>query len=185
MFESFNPIQSLPVTIVTAALVIDGSIKTRLRRLTDVVNEPALDHLILFDATVTTVASRRVVASAPIAQLQLSDMLFLHASAPTESGGEARTAKQPIRATLITPPYAIEGLIHLPYEHELRQALDAFDDRFVPVTEASYRLYSVDEPPAKVDLLVVNRARAHIAIAAGAEWLSEAPDLGDDSSSAW
>ena len=180
MYDSFNPIQSLPVTIVTAALVINGTIQTRLRRLTDVMNEPNLVHLILFDATFTTVASRRVVASAAASQVQLSDVLFIHTSGATESGTEARTAKQPIRATLIAPPYAIEGLIHLPYESELRQALDAFGDRFVPVTDARYRLYGLEESPTNVDLLVVNRTRAHVAIAADVEWTGETPDLGTD-----
>jgi len=178
MFGSFNPIQSLPVMVVTRQLVIHGTIQTRLHRLTDVVNEPDMVHLILLDATFMEVGSRRVVADAGVSQVQLADVLFMHTSGPTESGTEGRTAKQAVRATLIAPPYTIEGQIHLPYESELRQALDAYGDRFVPVTSARYWAYGVGESPNYVDLLVVNRARAHVAIAAGTEWRAETPDLG-------
>jgi hypothetical protein len=185
MFGTFNPAQSLPVTIVTPELVVHGTIQTRLRRLTDVVNEPDAVHLILFDATFMEVGSRRVVVGPAVSQIQLPDVLFVHTNGPTESGTEARTPKQAIRATLMTPPYTIEGQIHLPYESELHQALDAFGGRFVPVTAARYWAYGVAESPNYVDLLVVNRARAHIAIAPGVEWLKEDPNLGRGAPTPW
>jgi hypothetical protein len=185
VFETFTPLQSLPVMIVTAQIVIHGSIQTRLRRLTDVVNQPDAVHLIVFDATFMEVGSRRVIADAGVSQVQLTDVLFLHTSGPTESGTEGKTAKQAVRATLIAPPFTIEGQVHLPYESELRQALDALDDRFVPVTSARYWAYGVAESPNYVDLLVVNRARAHVALAAGTEWRAEVPDLGRGGSNPW
>src|SRR5664280_654657 len=99
MFNAnLNPIQTWPVTVVTQQLVIQGSVKTRLRRITDVLNEPDIDHLILHDATFMEVGSRRVVTEASVAQIQLSDMLFVHTNGSTESGGEQRTPKQPTRA---------------------------------------------------------------------------------------
>jgi hypothetical protein len=180
MFGTFNPIRSLPVTIVTAEFVVQGTIQTRLQRLTDVLNEPDMIHLIVYDATFVEAGSRRAVASASVSQIQLPDVLFMHTTGPTESGAEARTAKQAIKATLLAPPYTIEGQIHLPNESELRQALDAFSDRFVPVTAARYWAFNAAEPPNYVDVLVVNRARAHVAIASDVEWRGEAPDLGGD-----
>ena len=185
MFGTFNPAQSLPVTVVTAQLVIHGTIQTRLRRLTDVVNEPDAVHLILLDATFMEAGSRRVVAGPTISQIQLPDVLFLHTTGPTESGTEARTPKQAVRATLMTPPYTIEGQIHLPYESEIQQALDAFGGRFVPVTSARYWAYGVAESPNHVDLLVVNRSRAHVAIAPGVQWLKEDPNLARGTSNPW
>jgi hypothetical protein len=178
MFGSFNPIRSLPITIVTAELVVHGTIQTRLQSVTDVVNEPGILHLIVYDATFMEPGSRRAVASASVAQIQLPDVLFLHTSGPTEPGAEVRTAKQAIKATLLAPPYTVEGQIHLPNEAELRQALDAFSDVFVPVTAARYWAYGVAESPNAVDLLVLNRVRAHVAIAAGVEWRGATPDLG-------
>ncbi len=170
MIGSFNPVQSLPLTVVTPNLIIQGSLRTRLRRLTDVMNEPDLDHLVLFDATFLEVGSRRVVANSSVSQIQLADMLFVHTSRPTESGDEMRTAKQPTRAILLAPPFTIEGQIHLPMEEELGQAVDSLGERFVALTSAKYWAYGVAESPNQVDLLVVNRARAHVAIPVGTEW---------------
>ncbi len=175
MLGSFNPVQPLPITVVTEHLIIQGVLRTRLPRLTDVVNEPNIDHLVLIDATFMEVGSRRVVAASGVSQIQLADMLFLHTSGPIESGQEMRTAKLPIRAILLAPPFTIEGQIHLPMEEELQQAVDSLSDRFLPVTGAKYWAYGVAESLNNVELLVVNRARAHIAIPEGTEWHNVAP----------
>jgi hypothetical protein len=185
MFGTFNPAQSLPVMVVTAQLVIHGTIQTRLRRLTDVLNEPDAVHLILFDATFMEVGSRRVVAGPAVSQIQLPEVLFVHTTGPTESGAEARTPKQAVQATLLVPPFTIEGQIHLSYESEIHQALDAFGGRFVPVTAARYWAYGVSEPPNHVDLLVVNRGRAHVAIPRGVQWLKEDPNLDRGGPNPW
>ena len=171
MFNAnLNPIQSWPVTAVTQHLVVQGLLRTRLRRITDVLNEPDMDHLILYEAAFMEVGSRRVVTEASVAQIQLSDMLFVHTNGPTESGADQRTPKQPTRATLLLSPYTIEGEIHLPMEEEINQALDGLTSRFVPVTSARYWAYGVAESPNYVDLLVVNRMKAHIALPIGVEW---------------
>lgn len=179
MFGTYNPVQSLPLTVVTTQLVIQGNLQTRLRRLTDVLNEPSAEHLILFDATFMEVGSRRVVAGPAVAQIQLGEVLFVHANTSTEPGGEMRMPKQPIRATMLVSPFTIEGEIHLPYEAELHQALDGFGGRFVPITKARYWAYSIAESPNYVDLLALNHARAHFAVPIGVEWHKEAgPDEG-------
>src|ERR1035437_4475217 len=181
MFGTFNPMQSLPLTVVTPHLVIQGNLQTRLRRLTDVLNEPSAEHLILFDATFMEVGSRRVVAGPAVAQIQLGDVLFVHANASTESGGEMRMPKQQIRAIVLAPPFTIEGEIHLPFEAELHQALDGFAGRFVPITKARYWAYGVADSPNYVDLLALNHARSHVAIPAGVQWHAEAPREEDSS----
>ena len=183
MLGSFNPVQSLSLTVVTQNLIIQGSLRTRIQRLTDVMNEPDADHLVLFDATFFEVGSRRVVASSSISQVQIADMLFVHTSGPTGSTEEMRTSKQPTRAILVAPPFTIEGLIHLPMEEELQQAVDSLTGRFVALTNAKYWAYGVAESPNLVDLLVVNRARAHVTIPVGTEWrtaaLSDVGSRGD------
>lgn len=174
MFGTFNSLQALPLTVATAHLIIQGTLQTRLKRLSDVLNEPSAESLILFDATFMEVGSRRVVAGPAIAQIQLDDVLFVHTNSSTEGGTEMRMPKQPIRAVLIASPFTIEGEIHLSYEAEVHQALDGLTGRFIPVTKARYWAYGVAESPNYVDLLVVNHARAHIAVPAGVEWKSEA-----------
>jgi hypothetical protein len=173
MFGSFNPVQALPLTIVTPHLVILGTLQTRLQRLTDVLNEPSAEHLILFDATFMEVGSRRVLAGPSVAQVQLADVLFVHANTETDASTTLRMPKQPIRATLLAPPFTIQGEIHLPFEAELHQALDGFGGRFVAMTKARYWAYSVAESPIYVEMLAVNHIRAHVAVPAGTEWHSE------------
>jgi hypothetical protein len=180
MFGTFNPVQAVPVTVVTRQLIIQGTLQTRLQRLTDVLNEPSAEHLILFDTTFMEVGSRRVLAGPSVAQVQLADTLFVHTNAETGSASTMRMPKQPVRATLLAPPFTIEGDIHLPYEAEVHQALDGFSGRFVPVTKARYWAYSVAESPNYVDMLALNHICAHVAIAAGLEWHGEASH--DDSS---
>ncbi|MGD0861304.1 MAG: hypothetical protein ABSA21_00900 [Candidatus Limnocylindrales bacterium] len=173
MFGSMNPVQELPLTLVTDKLIIQGTVLTRVRRLTDLVNDPDTAHLVLQDATFMELGSRRVVANGIVAQVRLSDLLFVHSSEPTESGSNLRMPKQPVKATLLLPPFTVQGTIHLPYEAELRLALEAYGERFVPVTGARYWAYSVAELPTNADLLVVNHGRAHVSIAAGVEWAGD------------
>ena len=181
MFGSFNPVQEMPLTLVTDRLVIQGTVLTRVLRLTDLVNDPESSHLILQSPTFMELGSRRVIAQGAVAQVQLSDLLFAHANGPTESAASMRMPKQPVKATLLIPPFTIDGTIHLPYESELRIALDAYGDRFVAVTGAKYWAYAVAESPNSVELLVVNHARAHISIAAGVQWHGESGPAHSDS----
>jgi hypothetical protein len=181
MFGSFNPVQELPLTLVTDKLVIQGTILTRVRRLTDLVNEPDTTSLVLQDVAFMEVGSRRVVASGAAAQVRLSDVLFVHAAESAEPASKMRMPKVPVKATLLLPPFTVEGTIHLPYESELRIALDAYGERFVPVTGAKYWAYGVAEAPNYVELLVVNHARAHVCIAAGVEWQGEGGPAHSDS----
>ena len=173
MFGSFNPVQEMPVTLMTDRLVIEGTIVTRVRRLTDLVNEPDAEHLILQNATFMEVGSRRVVSRGVAAQIRLSEVLFMYSTGPGESASAMRMPKQPVKATLLVPPFTVEGTIYLPYESELKIALEAYGDKFVPVTGASYWSYAVAESPNSVELLVVNHARAHVSIAAGIQWRAD------------
>jgi hypothetical protein len=182
--SSFNPVQPMALTLVTDHLVIQGTVMSRLRRLTDLLNDPDSTHLILLDATFIEVGSRRLVAEAAAAQVQMADVLFVHPTGPSDSGGEVHTSKQTIRACLLITPFTIEGDIHLGYESELRVALAGLSEKFIPVTNARYWSYTVAESPNFVELLVVNHSRAHIAVDAGVEWKTEMPPSAPSTSSA-
>jgi hypothetical protein len=174
MLGGFNPVQELPLTLMTDKLVIQGTVFTRVKRLTDIVNEPDAVHLVLQDVSFMELGSRRVVAQGAFAQVRLTDVLFVHANTSTESTSTMRMPKEPVKATILMPPFTVEGTIHLPYEDELKIALDSYGDRFVPVTGAKYWAYSVAESPNYVDLLVLNHARAHVCVAAGVQWQGQA-----------
>jgi hypothetical protein len=187
MFASPVPPQSIPLTFVTSQLIIQGTVQTRLRRLADIFNEPDNTHLVLLNAVFVEVGSRRVVTEAAVAQIPLADVLFAHASGPTESSSEMRVPKQPVRTTLMLPPFTVECDIHLQYESELRIALQAYEGQFLPVTAAKYWAYGVAESLIAVDLLLVNHARAHIAVPTVSGWRAEAPqaDRPEHRSNTW
>jgi hypothetical protein len=189
MFATFNPVQPIELTLVTDHLVIAGTVMSRLRRITDLLNDPDSAHLVMLNATFTELGSRRLIAEAAAAQVQLNDVLFAHPTSATDAAGEAHSSKQAIRACLLVTPFTIEGEIHLGYETELRIALAGLTDAFIPVTNARYWSYTVAESPSFVDVLLVNHSRAHIAVDAGVQWKTEMPGMGsaahDRSSNPW
>jgi hypothetical protein len=174
MFGSFNPVQPLPLTLVTANLIVQGVVQARIRRLTDLMNDSDSEHLVLEDARFIEIGSHRIVGNAAVAQVQVSDVLLVHATGDGEGSGELRTSKQPVRATLLAPPFTIDGTIYLAYEPELRVALMGLTDKWLPVTGARYWAYGVAEEPVAADLLVVNHLRAHVVVPRGVEWRGSA-----------
>jgi hypothetical protein len=171
MFSSnFNPIQPLPLTLVTSGLIIQGVVRARIRRLGELMNDAESEHLVLEDARFVEIGSHRILGNAGTAQVARSDVLMVHTTTETEGSGELRTSKQPIRATLLAPPFTIEGMIHLAYESEIHVSLHSLTEPWVAVTGARYWAYGVAEEPVTTDLLVVNHARAHVVIARGVEW---------------
>jgi hypothetical protein len=186
MYGSFNPPLALDLTLVTPSLVIEGTLLTRLRRLSDVLNETGAEHLILSDARVMELGSRRIVAGPGVVRVQLNDVLFAHRNAPVDAGEEMRTSMQPVKSVLLVSPFTIEGKIHLAYEPEISRALDALASRFVTVSAATYWAYAVAESPKVVDQLLVSREKTHVAVPAGAPWLTEAPpDRSSGGSNTW
>jgi hypothetical protein len=171
---------------VTPALVIEGKLQTRFRCLSDVLNEAGTEHLILSDALVMELGSRRIVAGPGVVRVQLNDVLFAHRSAPADVGAEMRTSMQPVKSVLLATPFTIEGLIHLAYEPEIARALDAQAARFMTVSAATYWAYSVAESPKAVDQLLVCREKTHVAIPPGVVWLTEPPlDRSSGGSNPW
>ena len=172
MFGDITPPHEMSLTLLTNSLVIEGSITTRLTRMTDVVNEPDATHLLMENVMFMELDSGRVIARGGQAQVRLSDVLLLHARVPGESG-LLRMPKQPVVATIVVPPFTVQGTIYLPFETELRMALDSYGDRFVPVTDAKYWPKGEADAPISVDLVVVNHAKAHVVIAHDVVWRGE------------
>ena len=187
MFASPVPPQSIPLTFMTSQLIIQGTVQTRLRRLADIFNDRDSAYLILLDATFMEVGSRLVVAEAAVAQIPLEDVLFAHTSEHTESTSDLRVPKQAVRARLLLPPFTVEGEIYLAYESELRIALQEYEARFLPVTAAKYWANDAAESAISVDLLLVNHARAHIAVPSVSGWRAEATqdDRPENQSNTW
>jgi hypothetical protein len=176
----------MQLTLVAEKLIIQGTCHTRFRRLSDLMNDRDSIHIVLVDATFLEVGSRRVMAQAAAAQIATEAILFAHSTTPTPSSPDLRQPRRGVKATLLLPPFTVEGQVHLPYESELRIALEAYEGRFLPVTKARYWAFSVAEAPRETDLILVNHARTHISVSAGVEWSPEMqPEGGDEQSGTW
>jgi hypothetical protein len=162
--------EPLDLTLVAETLIVQGRVRSRFRRLSDLMNDPDSTHVVMIDATFMEIGTRRVMAEAAAARIATDSILFAHSTTPTPGSPELRQPRRGVSATLLLPPYTIEGKVHLPYESELTMALAVYEGRFLPITQARYWAELLGEEPRQADLLMVNHALTHIAIPAGAEW---------------
>ena len=154
--------QPLELTLYTDSFIIRGTIMTRYKRVTDVLNDPEHHFLVLTDATVDEYGSRELATRSEFAQVNLATVLRAFLAFPVDPTPELRTIKVPEAALISIPPFRISGRIHLLPERTLAQALGELDARFVPVTDATYWSESVGEARQTVPLLAFNQARAQV-----------------------
>ncbi len=150
------------ITLVTDAFVVRGTIITRHRRITDMLNAADEDFLVLENATFDEFGSSGVVMQTDYAQVNLGTVLFGVASDHIDPTPELRVPKVTERALISIPPFTITGHIHLMPERDLHQALGELLGRFIPVTDAVYWSDRVGEARTEAIIVAVNHHRAHI-----------------------
>ncbi|MGH2512618.1 MAG: DUF6812 domain-containing protein [Candidatus Limnocylindrales bacterium] len=153
---------SLDLTLYTDSFIIRGTISTRYRRVTDVLNDPEHHFIVLSEATVDEYGSRELATRSQYAQVNLATVLFAVSSVPVDSLPELRTIKVPEAALISIPPFRISGRIHLLPDRSLVQALGELEARFLPVTDATFWSETVGEARQAVALLAFNQARAQV-----------------------
>lgn len=148
------------ITLVTDAFVVRGTILTRHRRITDMLNSAEHDFLVLTSATFDEFGSTGQTIQADFAQVNLGAVLFGVADDPVEATPELRIPKVSERALISVPPFTVTGHIHLMPERDLQEALEDLMGRFIPVTEATYWSDRVGEARATALIVAVNHSRA-------------------------
>jgi hypothetical protein len=148
------------ITLVTDAFVVRGTIQTRHRRITDMLNSPEHDFLVLTEATFDEFGSTGQAIQADVAQVNLGAVLFGVADDPVDPTPELRVPKVSERALISVPPFTVTGHIHLMPERDLHEALQDLVGRFVPVTEATYWSDRVGEARQTALIVAVNHSRA-------------------------
>ena len=154
--------QPVALTLYTDAYIVKGTVQTRLRRVTDILNEAEYEFLVLSDVVFEEFGSRAQAIRAEYAQVNLRAVLFAVADPPVEPMPELRTPKVSERALVTVPPFKVVGRIHLLPERDLREALDQLIGRFIPVTEALYWSDVVGEARTRALMVAVNHSRAQI-----------------------
>lgn len=150
------------VTLVTDAFVVRGTLQTRHRRITDMLNTAEHDFLVLENATFDEFGSTGVVMQTDFAQVNLGAVLFGVADEPVDATPELRIPKVSQRALIIVPPFTVTGHIHVMPERDLRDALDELLGRFIPVTDAVYWADRLGEGRTEALVVAINHHRAQI-----------------------
>lgn len=163
MFEGFaGAARDAAITLVTDAFTVQGTIHTRQRRITDMLNTAEHEFLVIEDATFEEFGAAGVAIRADFAQVNLGTVLFGVANEPVEALPELRVSKVQERALISVPPFTITGRIHLMAGRDLRQALDELTGRFLPVTEVLYWSDRLGEARTTAQMVAVNHSRAQI-----------------------
>ncbi len=159
----FAAVQKLALTLFTDAHVIHGYVETRLRRLSDVLNQAEQDFIVVSDVVMEEFGAKgQPVTRADFAQVNLSSLLFAVTDSIVEPHAELRLVKSSERALILVPPFKIVGRIHVLPERALREALAELTGRFVPVTDACYWSDSLGEPKTSATFVAFNHSRAQV-----------------------
>lgn len=163
MFDPLGmPPQPYGLTLYTDSFVIRGSLMTRQRRVTDMLNLADERFLVLADVATDEFGMRGESMRAEFAQVNLASVLFAVVNEPVEPAPELRTPKMPEEALISVPPFKVTGIIHLMPERSLREALSELTGQFLPVTSATYWSDVLGEARVTAELLAVNHERAQI-----------------------
>jgi hypothetical protein len=163
MFDQLgSTAQLVQLTLYTDAFVVRGSIMTRQRRVTDILNQAEDRFLVLADVSTDEFGSRGESMRAEFAQVNLASVLFAVANDVVEPSPELRTPKSPEEAIISVPPFKVSGFIHLMPERSQREALTEQTGHLLPVTDAAYWSDTIGEPREVAALLAVNHERAQI-----------------------
>lgn len=152
----------MAVTLYTDSYVVHGSVETRQRRLSDLLNDAEDGVLVLDEVTFEEYGSRSGPDRAAYAQVNVAAVLFAVSDERLEPTPEMRLPKVPQQALVSVPPFRVRGHIHLHASETLRQALTELHQRFVPVTDATYWSDQLNEPRTEAAMLAFNHARAQI-----------------------
>ena len=162
MFEDGGAPPTVQLTLYTDAFIIRGSLVTRQRRITDILNNAEDRFLVLGGVTSDEFGSRGETIRAEFAQINLKSVLFAVADTVVETPPELRTPKVPEEAVISVPPFKVTGQIHLMPEHNLREALTELTGDFLPVTGAAFWSDVLGEARQTAELVAVNHERAQI-----------------------
>ncbi|HET7727298.1 MAG TPA: hypothetical protein VFK54_08235 [Candidatus Limnocylindrales bacterium] len=162
MFSSFVQEQPIRLTLYTDAFIVHGTIRTRQRRVTDILNERETVFLVLADVEIERFGAGGT-SRAEFAQVNLDAVLFAVADTPVEPVPELRMPKFTEQAMISVPPFTIVGTIHLqPDDAGLRASLEELIGRFLPATQATYWSESSGGARRTALLVAFNHARAQI-----------------------
>ena len=155
-------LRTVTLTLYTDTHIVRATYATRQRRVTDILNEPDTDFIVVRDAVFDDFGTTTSPVRAEYAQLNLGAVLFAVAEDSVDAVPELRTPKVAEKALISIPPFKAVGNIHLLPERNLQESLEELVGRFLPVTDAEYWSDRVGEARQQSAMIAVNHARAQI-----------------------
>jgi hypothetical protein len=155
-------VTDVALTLYTDSFVIRGTIRTRQRRLTDILNLADEAFLVVSNATIDEYGASAIASRSEYAQVNLGAILFAVSDTTIETRPDLRTPKVPEMAMISIPPFKITGRIHLLPDRDLREALSELTGAFIPVTDATYWSETAAEARATAAIVAINHHRAQI-----------------------
>lgn len=162
MFSIGGTQHATQLTLYTDAFVVRGTIETRQRRVSDILNQADDPFLVLSDVTFDAFGITGQTIKTEFAQVNLAAVLFAVGHDPVEAVPELRTPKSPEQALISVPPFKVTGRIHVLPQRTLRESLAELTGTFIPVTDATYWSDAINEARATAALVAVNHARCQI-----------------------
>lgn len=150
------------LTLYTDTHVVRGTVETRQRRISDILNAEESEFVVISDATFDDFGTATSPMHSEYAQINLASVLFAVATERVDPVPELRTPKVIELAMISIPPFKVVGRIHLMPERNLRQSLEELLGRFIPVTDATFWSDKVGEARQSVAMVAVNHSRAQI-----------------------
>jgi hypothetical protein len=155
--------RKVALTLFTDAYVIKGSVMSRQRRVSDILNQAEHNFLVLVDVVMDEYGAHGSTVRAEYAQINLGSVLFAVAEAAEgDPLPEMHTPKIAEQALVSIPPFKIIGRIHLTPDRDLDEALAELTGRFVPLTDAAYWSEIVGEARTTAPMVAINHSRAQI-----------------------
>ena len=155
-------LRTVTLTLYTDTHIVRATYATRQRRVTDILNEPDTDFIVVRDAVFDDFGTTTTPVRAEYAQLNLGAVLFAVADETVDPVPELRTPKVAEKALISIPPFKAVGNIHLLPERNLQESLEELTGRFLPVTDAEYWSDRVGEARQQAAMIAVNHGRAQI-----------------------
>ena len=162
MFAGLGMESPTRLTLYTDSLIVQGMIRTRQRRISDILNSADEPFLVLEDVSSEEFGSRVTAVRSDYAQINLASVLFAVSDAVVDPVPELRTTKSPEQAMISIPPFKLTGTIHLLPGRGMREALVELQGRFLPLTDATYWSDLVNEPRTSAQIVAFNHNRAQI-----------------------
>ena len=163
MYAAFSELERVELTLYTDALIVQGAIRTRQHRISDILNLTETPFLVLENVTVTDLQGHTEPIQTDVAQINLDAVLFAVVNTRVEPSPELRSPKMQREALISIPPFRVTGTLHLlAGSANLREALTDLTGRFLPVTDAAFEAPALGIASRPALMLAVNHQRAHI-----------------------